>query len=151
MPYKDRDKQREYQREWVKRKKRSSPDVGTKRFFNFRCSKLKERASKKQIPFDLTPQYLEEIWPRDGMCPALNIKMTKGPNGLNHKASPSIDKIIAEQGYVKGNVQWISHIANMIKSNATSDQIIQVGLYLKGMEKIKHGKEITEYIRSITQ
>ena len=146
MPYKDIDKQRAYQREWVKKKKRSSPDVGTKRFFNFRCSKLKERARKKQIPFDLTPQYLEEIWPKDGVCPALNIKMTKGANGLNHKASPSIDKIIAEQGYVKGNVQWISHIANMIKTNATPDQIIQVGMYLKRMEKIQDGKESKEYI-----
>ena len=148
MPYKNRDKQREYQRKWVRRNR---PEVGTKRFFNFRCSKLKERAMKKQIPFNLTPQYLEKIWPKDGVCPALNIKMTKGANGQNHKPSPSIDKIIAEQGYVKGNVQWISHIATMIKTNTTSDQIIQVGLYLKGMEKIKHGKKITEYIRSITQ
>ena len=146
MPYKDIDKQRAYQRKWVKKKKRSSPDVGTKRFFNFRCSKLKARARKKQIPFDLTPQYLEEIWPKDGVCPALNIKMTKGANGLNHKASPSIDKIIAEQGYVKGNVQWISHIANMIKTNATPDQIIRVGMYLKRMEKIQDGKESKEYI-----
>ena len=72
--------------------------------------------------------------------------MTKGANGLNHKASPSIDKIIAEQGYVKGNVQWISHIANMIKTNATPDQIIQVGMYLKRMEKIQDGKESKEYI-----
>ena len=57
--------------------------------------------------------------------------------------SPSIDRIIPELGYVKGNVQIICMLANRIKSNATPDQVIQVGTYFK---KIAEGVDNEEKI-----
>ena len=48
--------------------------------------------------------------------------------------SPTIDRKIPKLGYIKGNVVIVSHLANRIMSNATSEQVQLVG---KNMEKIK--------------
>jgi hypothetical protein len=90
----------------------------------------KKRAKDKNLPIDIDIKYLRDIWPENNKCPALNIKLKHGRNG-SHDASPSLDRIIPSKGYVKGNVQWISNLANQIKSSATPEQVLQVGLYLK--------------------
>jgi hypothetical protein len=40
--------------------------------------------------------------------------------------SPSLDQLIARNGYVRGNVWVISHRANTLKSNATSEELFAV-------------------------
>ena len=144
MPYKDPDKQREYQRKWMQQENRNRPDIATPRFFTFRVSKLRDKAKNKGIDFNIDSKYLSKIWPEDGKCPALKIKMKKGQsNGGGSYNSPSIDRIIPDLGYIKGNVHWISKRANQIMSDATADQIIQVGEYLK---KITEGVDNEEKI-----
>ena len=70
--------------------------------------------------------------------------MKKGQsNGGGAYNSPSIDRIIPDLGYIKGNVHWISKRANQIMSDATPDQVIQVGAYLK---KITEGVDNEEKI-----
>jgi len=100
------------------------------------------RARDKNIPIDIDIKYLRDIWPKNNKCPALNIELKQGNKGISHDASPSLDRILPNKGYVKGNVQWISKLANQIKSSATPDQVIQVGLYLK---------KITEDLNNGTQ
>lgn len=58
-------------------------------------------------------------------CPVLGIKLVVG-NGNAHDSSPSLDRIIPEKGYVKGNVIVVSHKANTIKSNATIQELEKV-------------------------
>ena len=135
MPYKDPDKQREYQKKWMQKENRNRPSIATQRFFIFRSSKLKERARNKGVGFDLSGEYLAEIWPEDGLCPALKIKMEKGTEGMSVPDSPSIDRISPNLGYIKGNVQWVSKLANQIMSDATPDQVIMVGEYFKNITK----------------
>jgi len=78
----------------------------------------KSRSIRDGLPFDLSvfdikiPEY----------CSLLGVKLTAGTRKA-HDASPSLDKIIPELGYVKGNIQVISHRANWIKSNATLDEL----------------------------
>ena len=60
-------------------------------------------------------------------CPILGIKLSRsrfidGPQDN----SPSLDKIIPEKGYVKGNIIVISQLANRIKNDATYDEIYKV-------------------------
>lgn len=65
-------------------------------------------------------------------CPALGIPLFKatgakaqGPN------SPTLDRIVPELGYVRGNVRVISARANQIKSNATPEELLRVACYFK--------------------
>lgn len=55
-------------------------------------------------------------------CPLLNLELKRGV-GKQHAASPSIDRIKPELGYVPGNVWVISHRANELKRDATVQEL----------------------------
>jgi hypothetical protein len=81
----------------------------------------RNRAKKKGIPFNITKEDI--IIPK--LCPILGIELTR--NFEKHGgsfSSASLDKIIPELGYVKGNVQVISLLANNMKSNANKEQLL---------------------------
>jgi hypothetical protein len=58
------------------------------------------------------------------MCPILNIplNMNSGKPGA-YKNSPSLDRIDNTKGYVKGNIQVISQLANSMKGAATVEEL----------------------------
>jgi hypothetical protein len=88
-------------------------------------SSIKSRALKKNIPFNLT---IEDFMNIPSHCPVLGIPLERNfGNKVSSENSPSLDRIIPELGYVKGNVLIISTLANRIKQNATPDQILKVG------------------------
>ncbi len=104
------------------------------------CSASKVRAKQKNLPFNLTSKYIKEIWPEDNKCPALGIDLKKGEeSGTGRRHAPSLDRIIPELGYMKGNVQIVSLLANQIMSDATPDQVIMVG---------EHFKKVTEELEN---
>lgn len=88
----------------------------------------KQRAKKNGIPFDLT---IDDIIITD-TCPVLGVPFEWGIG--NNDFSPTVDRMIPELGYVKGNIKVISNIANRIKSNATSTQVEKVLKYLLQIE-----------------
>lgn len=55
-------------------------------------------------------------------CPLLGIKLERGKSKPG-PSSPSLDKIRPELGYVPGNIWVISHRANMIKQDATVQEL----------------------------
>ena len=62
----------------------------------------------------------------------------KGINGISRDESPTIDRINNKLGYIKGNVQWVSKLANQIMTSATPDQVVQVGNYFKKIVEKKN-------------
>jgi hypothetical protein len=96
----------------------------------------KKRAKESNLPFDLDLEYLRSISP--DICPVFKIQLDWGGWGEKNQRpvdnSPSIDKIIPQLGYVRGNVACISWKANRLKSNATVDDLIKLSEWLK--EKI---------------
>ena len=91
----------------------------------------KTRAKKKGLPFTLEVEDI--VIPEK--CPILGIKLKRGKGiGGAVASSPSLDRIIPEKGYTKGNVQVISHRANQIKSDATADELMAVAKYCKEQE-----------------
>lgn len=84
------------------------------------------RAKQKQLPFDLQ----EEDIMIPQVCPVFGTPLQKGEKFVSPD-SPTLDRIVPEKGYVKGNVIVVSSKANMIKSSATPEEIIAVGEYYK--------------------
>ena len=66
--------------------------------------------------------HLDEIAPKK--CPVFNKPLIAGV-GKHGDMSPSIDKIIPSKGYVKGNIQVISYMANRMKNNAGPRELKQ--------------------------
>ena len=105
------------------------------------CNTSKVRAKQKNLPFNLSTEYLKEIWPEDNKCPALGITMKRGDFCVTDH-SPTLDRIIPKLGYIKGNVQVVSALANRIMSDATVNQVMAVAKhYEKITKELENGKK----------
>ena len=81
-------------------------------------NQIKYRAEKTGVLFDLT---LDDIPPVPDVCPVFNTLLTVG-QGKSEPNSPSLDRIIPEKGYVKGNIVWLSMRANAMKNDGTAEE-----------------------------
>jgi hypothetical protein len=97
----------------------------------------KIRSKYKNIPFEIDTKYLKSIFPKDNICPALKIPFQMGylnKNKKNKDHSPSLDRIIPEKGYIKGNLVFVCDVVNRIKSNSTTEIIEKTLNFYKKIE-----------------
>lgn len=85
-----------------------------------------KRAARYGIPFDLAPSDI--VVPE--FCPVLGIRLAV-LGGQPTDASPSLDRVVPDRGYVRGNVAVISFRANAIKTNATLDELERVTAWVR--------------------
>ena len=83
----------------------------------------KRRAKKEGLIFDITTEYLENIWPKDNKCPILKTEFLSGIKNKHYL--PTLDKVVRAKGYVKGNVAIISYRANSLKSDIDDFEIFK--------------------------
>jgi hypothetical protein len=88
----------------------------------------KHRAAVKGLDFNL--ELSDIVVPE--FCPVFTSVRLNKTHTKSHYDSPSLDRRKPELGYVKGNVQVISHKANTIKQNATPEEIRRVADWLEG-------------------
>jgi hypothetical protein len=85
----------------------------------------KRRAKDKNFEFNIEETDIN----MPAMCPILDIPIlkvyTEGKKSGPTPNSASLDRIDNNKGYVKGNVQVISHLANTMKASATEEQLIK--------------------------
>ncbi len=131
MTEEERKRQREYKRDW----RASLTEEHKERVLKSRVlSAMKDRAKRKDLPFNLTFDHINEIWPDGNKCPVFGIPFVRG-RGKAIPTSPSIDRIEPDKGYTIGNVQVISTRANRIKSDATAAEVMIVAQYLLKQER----------------
>jgi hypothetical protein len=90
------------------------------------CMEIRKRARKRGIPFEIEAADI----PIPKTCPILGIELSFG-TGRVHDASPSVDRIIPEKGYVKGNCFIISSKANRMKQENTLETLEKIVTYIK--------------------
>ena len=107
-------------------KLRTDPNAVSKSIEYRMLARAKNRAKAKGLDFDL--ELSDIVIPE--VCPLLGIPLIKG-DGKIHDGSPSLDRKDPKRGYTKDNVWIISQLANKIKNNATSTDVLTVGLKLQ--------------------
>ena len=81
------------------------------------------------IPFNITA---DDLMPAPLKCPVFGFKLDwykDGRGGADD--SPSIDRLIPEEGYVPGNVKLISLKANRIKNDSDLSELRMVADWVK--------------------
>ena len=84
-------------------------------------SDARKRAIKQRLSFDLTADYVHTLMLGATHCPYFQWTLTHASNKARTLAS--LDRIDSAKGYTKDNVQIVSYLANMMKSNATAQEL----------------------------
>ena len=87
-------------------------------------SRVKSRAKQVGIKFNLDINDI--VIPK--YCPVLGVKLSHKPGKGRgyHFNSASLDRIDNTKGYIKGNVRIISAIANLLKNDATVEELEKI-------------------------
>lgn len=85
--------------------------------------RAKSRAKKNGVVFDLT---LDDIIIPE-YCPVLGLKLVVG----DPVSTPSLDRTDPKRGYVRGNIQVMSNRANMLKNDASVDELTAILKYIQ--------------------
>lgn len=106
-----RENNREHLRKRYKEYRRANPE-------QLLVSYSRQRSRKFGIEFSITEAdvYIPV------KCPLLGIEIRCNDDNPG-PGSPTLDRIDPTKGYVPGNVQVISHLANRIKSNASAEEL----------------------------
>jgi hypothetical protein len=153
MPYKDKQKAQEYKNTWRREQRRKrglqkqgrkphteeEKELTNKKLLAYRIQynidnpyatndpvnrliwAAKRRSKVEGVPFNITKEDI--VIPIT--CPYLGIELISSvPRGQQHSAVISLDKIVPALGYVQGNIEVMSQLANTMKSNATKDQLV---------------------------
>ena len=113
----------------IAKRVRESSDVPRRMFY-----RVKSRAKKAGIAFDL--EVSDIVIP--AVCPVLGIVLTPHEGKGYHPSSPSLDRIKPRLGYIKGNVRVISNRANLLKNDASAEELRRVLADLEVLEA-NHG------------
>ena len=121
--------------EYCKAVSRGNPRVWiSKTISRIKC-KIKKKAGykhyKTDIPFNIDIDYMESIW--NERCPILGVKYEHN-RGVYRR---TIDRIVPELGYVKGNVRFVCALANNIMNCGTPEQVMRVAEYMRDNDNIR--------------
>lgn len=123
-------------------KKEYSEDVALLKVLQMRFLAARDRSKRKNIPFNITKDYLKELWDKqNGKCAISGIKMTFEQCNGRTPTNVSIDQINHNDGYTINNIQLVCMAVNQMKSDLLIDDlykfceaIIENNLKRKAME-----------------
>lgn len=99
-------------------------------------NRVRTRCKRNNLEFNLE---LSDIQIPE-ICPYLGLSITKIQGQGRLDTNPSLDRIDPTKGYIKGNIEVISELANRMKNSATKEQLLT---FSKSV--IARFKDIIEY------
>ena len=93
-------------------------------FFN----KIKNTAKHRNLEFNITIEYIWELFLKQNRRCALSGQLLTFPKGYKERieATASLDRIDSSKGYIEGNVQWLSKEVNFMKYTLTESRFIEL-------------------------
>lgn len=70
---------------------------------------------------------LKEQWElQKGVCPysKFQLELPNGTKKVHHSIRASLDRIDSSKGYIKGNIQFVSTMINLMKSTLSHDETV---------------------------
>ena len=86
---------------------------------------------KKKGDTNLTVEYLKELWEKQqGVCPFTDWKVdlpetSQGWVGGSRIRRASLDRVDCSKGYIKGNVRFVSVMANIARNDFSDGDVIE--------------------------
>jgi|TARA_R110000824_G_scaffold146185_2_gene314871 hypothetical protein len=108
-------------------------------------SNAKRRSNKKHLPYNLSTNYLQSIFPKDFICPILKYKMVVNKKQVG-KLSPTLDRINPRLGYIKGNVEFVCMLANHMMSNANGNDLKQFSKWINNRYRREVNNNDKKYV-----
>lgn len=100
-------------------------------WLHYTSQAAKSRAKERNLPYD---KDLSKLLLPD-FCPVLGIKLNYERRSHNRRGplpdSPSLDRIVPERGYVLTNLRVISWRANLLKRDASVDEVKRILAYME--------------------
>lgn len=121
-------------RDW-RESKRGAEDV--QRWIKSRTRGARYRARQKGLDFDIDLNMIE--LPR--FCPVLGLKLSYAIHTGKKEPSPnaaSLDRIDSSKGYTNDNIQVISARANLLKNDASLEEMIKIFDYYVVTQQCRH-------------
>jgi hypothetical protein len=92
--------------------------------------RAKSRADNKDIPFDITVDNMVDLFnEQNGKCfySGMDINIVKTDENRTHDPfKMTLDCIVPESGYVKGNVVWCAYCVNSMKQKMPLEKMLKV-------------------------
>lgn len=94
------------------------------KFLSNSFNKLKLRSKKKNIPFSITKEeFIEQYHNQNGLCFYTDVEMVCEVGNNTQRNTMSVDKIIPQKGYCKGNVVFTTFRINTCKCDLELEEI----------------------------
>ena len=87
-------------------------------------------SKRRKIPFNISIEDI--VIPK--ICPIFGINIKLDNKHDDYESSPSLDRLIPELGYIKGNVEVISMRANMVKSCGTAEEHEKIADWIRSKQ-----------------
>ena len=90
----------------------------------------KSRAKKKELDYNLTSDYLVELWnDQEGSCALSGRKFELGKAEKFrqvHPDAPSVDRIVPSKGYTQGNIRFLTYHCNVCVNEYGDEALIKL-------------------------
>lgn len=91
-------------------------------FFN----DIKTSAKRRNIEFDITIEFLWDVFLKQGRTCALSGKELIFGSNKKEETSASVDRIDSSKGYTEDNVQWVDKTVNVMKWSLSQEDFIEI-------------------------
>lgn len=116
----------------------------TKLDYKFRCRKLRDmakfRAKISALPFNLTIEYLINLWElQDGRCAISGrcFDLSRPSENETVKANaPSLDRIEPKKGYVQDNVRFVCYQVNTALNEYGEEELLKLCKDIMNFNKV---------------
>ena len=99
---------------------------GTKNVSGTFFGSIKNHAKFRKKEFNLTIEYLQDLWEKQGgKCAISNVDLEYKLGRNFYGQTMSLDRIDSSKGYVEGNVQWVHKQVNFMKLQMSKEELLE--------------------------